>query len=122
VGLLGDWRDAAHQLRLVSNPSLTQVLGFDSLRRAGGITVRDNASLVNIQADLDLLNFVMREIDIRDNPRLTSLNWLSSPSSVGTNLDVIDNASLPSDNARSLVRRIGTENIWGTVTIEGNAP
>ena len=83
----------------------------------GGLTIYDTALLV---IELPALETVDGSLYLSDNTDLADITSLHGVLNVADNLTITDNAMLTDADAQALVDAIGSENIGGDVTIEGN--
>lgn len=90
----------SQNIEIIGNPDLVSLTGLENLTSIGGnITVEGNAVLADLSG-LSGVGTVGGYLRIEDNPTLTSLG-LTSLTSVGTDLVVFDNLSLPQCDAEA---------------------
>lgn len=81
---------------IIASTDLVDAIGFESIISVGG------------------------DLVIENNPSLHSLEALTGLTAIGGDLLITGNPALPTDDAERLIERIGSENIGGAITIEGN--
>ena len=105
---------------LEDTPNLTDISAL-----AGNTTFTelnlDQTGLENL-VGLEELQVVDGDLTLTDNLSLTDIASLGALRQINGNLVITGNASLPTADANALVGQIGTANILGVITIDGNGP
>ncbi len=107
-------------VKLIDTPNLTDITAL-----AGNTTFTelnlDQTGLEDL-AGLEDLQVVDGDLTLTDNPSLADISSLGALRQINGNLVITGNSSLPTADANALVGQIGTANILGVITIDGNAP
>ncbi len=106
--------------QLIDTPNLTDISAL-----AGNSTFTelnlDQTGLENL-VGLEELQVVDGDLTLTDNLSLTDIASLGALRAINGNLVITGNPNLPTADANALVGQIGTANIFGVITIDGNGP
>ncbi len=106
--------------QLIDTPNLTDISAL-----AGNSTFTelnlDQTGLENL-VGLEELLVVDGDLTLTDNLSLTDITSLGALRAINGNLVITGNPNLPTADANALVGQIGTANILGVITIDGNGP
>ncbi len=107
---------------LILGNGLGAIAQFDVLEQVvGDVTISENPELDQING-LPELRFVGGSLTVDGNGTLASLTGLGRLEQVGGNFAITDNPVLPTLQAQALVDQVGAVNIGGTITVSGNQP
>ncbi len=106
-------------VRLEGNASLRSIDGLSALGSVGGLVIAEHPVLVSLDG-LAALTWVGGDLVLERNTTLATVAPLHGIEAVDGGLTVRDNPTLPTAGIDAWIEAIGTDDIAGPITVEGN--
>jgi hypothetical protein len=106
------------RLTVQGMPAMRSLRGLGTVRELGALVVRDNPQLENLEG-LEKVTSVAMGFELADNAALTSVAEMELLETVGGDLTITGNTSLPSADLSAWLAGVTVE---GTSTVENNGP
>ncbi len=117
------WLTALEQVdgvvRIEGNASLRSIDGLSALGSVGGLVIAEHPVLVSLDG-LAALTWVGGDLVLERNTTLATVAPLHGIEAVDGGLTVRDNPTLPTAGIDAWIEAIGTDDIAGPITVEGN--